>query len=193
MIQQLPDAELVKGCLEGNTSYQQLLYKQFASRMLTVCMRYTTNRAEAEDILQECFIKVFEKLWQFKGAGSLEGWIRRIAVNKCLEHLRKAAQIFPIVDIEDVGNDFYGREEIVSHIAADDLLRMIQELPPRYRLVFNLYVFEEMPHKEIAKQLGISEGTSKSNLFDAREILKKKIRKNMIVATKSISNERKIY
>lgn len=193
MIQKLPDADLVKGCLAGNTSYQQLLYKQFAARMLTVCMRYTSNHAEAEDILQECFIKVFEKLWQFKGAGSLEGWIRRIAVNKCLEHLRKASQIFPVVDIEDIENDYYSREEIASNIASQDLLRMIQELPPRYRLVFNLYVFEEMPHKEIAKQLGISEGTSKSNLFDAREILKKKIRQSMRVATKLITNERKIH
>jgi RNA polymerase sigma factor (sigma-70 family) len=193
MIQELPDAELVKGCLAGNASYQQFLYNQFAARMLTVCILYTSNRAEAEDILQESFIIVYEKLWQFKGAGSLEGWIRRIVVNKCLEHFRKATQILPLVTIEGIENDYYSVEEIASSIAKKELLRMIHELPPRYRLVFNLYVFEEMPHKEIAKLLEITEGTSKSNLFNAREILKKKINQNMKVAKKSVTDERKTY
>lgn len=193
MIQELADAELVKGCLEGNASYQQFLYKQFAARMLTVCILYTSKRTEAEDILQESFIIVFEKLCQFKGTGPLEGWIRRIVVNKCLEHFRKATQILPVIDIEDIENDYSSGEEIASGIAKKELLRMIHELPPRYRLVFNLYVFEEMPHKEIAKHLKITEGTSKSNFFRAREILKKKINQNMKVAIKAVSNERKIY
>jgi len=150
--------------------------------MLLVCLRYIKERGNAEDVLQEGFINVFEKLGQFKGEGSFEGWIRRIMVNKSIEFLRKSSPLHRFVDIEDKDDQFISAEDIMSNIASKDLLRLIQDLPPAYRMVFNLYVFEGLKHKEIAEQLGISEGTSKSNLSDARAILKKKIRPNLVLS-----------
>lgn len=166
-----------------------MLYKRYAAKMLTVCLRYANNREEAEDILHDGFMIVFDKLRQFKMEGSFEGWIRRIMVNKCIEAYRKKARIFPVVDVEDVRDVFITPEEILSSISVNDLLTMIQELPPTYKQVFNLYVFEGMLHKEIAKALNINEGTSKSNLFDARAILKKKIKQSMVVAKKNNFND----
>jgi len=138
-------------------------------------MRYTNNQEEAEDVLQEGFIIVFEKMHQFKMQGSLEGWIRKIMVNKALEHLRKNNKVFRVISIEHVKDTFVVEEDILDTIATNDLLKIIQELPPAYKMVFNLYVFEGMNHKEIATHIGIAEGTSKSNLSDARTLLKKKI------------------
>jgi RNA polymerase sigma-70 factor (ECF subfamily) len=182
----ISEEELVKGCLTGAAAFQRMLYKRYAAKMLTVCLRYTDNREEAEDILHEGFIIVFDKLHQFKMQGSFEGWIRRIMVNKCIEAYRKKARIFPVVNMGNVKDVFISPEEILSSISTNDLLAMIQELPPMYKQVFNLYVFEGMLHKEIAQALNITEGTSKSNLFDARAILKKKIKQSMIVAQKII-------
>ena len=157
-----------------------MLYKRFAGKMLLVCMRYIKNKDEAEDVLQEGFMLVFQKLSQFKAEGSFEGWIRKIMVNKSIEYLRKSSLIHPMVDIEETENDFISADDIMSSIASKDLLNIIQELPPACRIVFNLYAFEGLKHREIAEQLGISEGTSKSNLSDARAILKKKIRPSII-------------
>lgn len=169
------EEELIKGCLDGVPAYQQALYKRYAPKMLTVCMRYTNNQEEAEDVLQEGFIIVFEKMHQFKMQGSLEGWIRKIMVNKALEHLRKNNKVFRVISIEHVKDTFVVEEDILDTIATNDLFKIIQELPPAYKMVFNLYVFEGMNHKEIAAHIGIAEGTSKSNLSDARTLLKKKI------------------
>ena len=151
-------------------------------------MRYAENREEAEDILHDGFIIVFAKLQQFKMEGSFEGWIRRIMVNKCIEAYRKKSKIFRVIDVDDVEDNFVNQEEILSNIATDDLIRLIQELPPMYRQVFNLYVFEGLQHKEIAKTLNIAEGTSKSNLWDARTLLKKRINQSMMVAKKNNLN-----
>ncbi len=147
---EISEEELVKGCLTGAASFQRMLYKRYAAKMLTVCLRYANSREEAEDILHEGFILVFDKLHQFKMKGSFEGWIRRIMVNKCIESYRKKARIFRVVDVENVKDVFISSEEILSTISANDLLTMIQELPPMYKQVFNLYVFEGMLHKEIA-------------------------------------------
>ena len=176
------EAEIINGCLAGNSSSQRMLYKHFAGKMLLVCMRYITNKDEAEDVLQEGFMLVFQKLSQFKAEGSFEGWIRKIMVNKSIEHLRKSSFIHPMVNIEETENDFISADDIISSISSKELLNIIQELPPACRIVFNLYVFEGLKHREIAGQLGISEGTSKSNLSDARAILKKKIRPNIITS-----------
>jgi RNA polymerase sigma factor (sigma-70 family) len=184
------EEELVKGCLEGAPAYQRALYKRYAAKMLTVCLRFAKRREEAEDILQEGFITVFEKLKQFKMQGSFEGWVRRIMVNKAIENYRKASKVFPIIDIEDVEDNFVTNESISSNIAAKELMEMIHELPPTYKMVFNLYAFEGMTHKEIADNLGIAEGTSKSNLSDARTLLKKKVARSMMVAKKNDYNER---
>lgn len=190
MSQKITEEELIEGCLAGTWAFQQMLYKQYAGKMLTVCMRYTSNRFEAEDILQEGFVLVFEKLSQFKKQGSFEGWIRKIMVNKAIEHYRKSAKIYPVINVEDIENNI-GIDDVTSQINAQELLKMIQELPPMYKMVFNLYAFEGMTHKEIAEKLGIAEGTSKSNLSDARTLLKKKITRNILIA--ELYDERKAY
>lgn len=186
------EEQLIKGCLEGMPAFQQMLYKLYAAKMLTVCMRYVIKREEAEDILQEGFMIVFEKMHQFRMQGSFEGWIRRIMVNKALEHLRKASRIYSMtMDVDHVEDKFISSEDVLSAISSKELLPMIQQLPPRYKMVFNLYVFEGMTHKEIAETLEIAEGTSKSNLSDARMILKKKIYRDMLIENKTVYREQK--
>jgi RNA polymerase sigma-70 factor (ECF subfamily) len=183
---EISEQELLKGCLSGIPVFQQMLYKRYAAKMLTVCMRYADNQEEAEDVLQEGFIIIFEKMHQFRMEGSFEGWIRKIMVNKSLEHLRKSSKIFPVTNINNIKEQFINQEDVLNTIASKELLKMIQELPPMYKMVFNLYVFEGMSHKEIAAKVGIAEGTSKSNLSDARASLKKKIQRNMLREEKMI-------
>jgi RNA polymerase sigma-70 factor (ECF subfamily) len=167
--------ELLNSCIRGDRQAQSKLYKQFASKLFVVCQRYSKNREEAEETLQEGFMKVFENLEQFKFAGSFEGWMRKIMVNCALQKYRSKNQLHALVSIEntEVGN--FGNEDIISHLGTKELLKMVQQLPPSYRMVFNLYVFEGMKHREIAEQLNISEGTSKSNLSDARKLLQKAV------------------
>jgi RNA polymerase sigma factor (sigma-70 family) len=193
MSEKISEEELIKGCLAGTWAFQQMLYKRYAAKMLTVCMRYTSNREEAEDILQEGFILVFEKMGQFKMKGSFEGWIRRIVINKAIENFRKSVHIYPLTSLDGNENLAISAEEVLSNINAKELLKMVQDLPPMYKMVFNLYVFEGMTHKEIAEKLGIAEGTSKSNLSDARTILKRKITQSMLVADQYELNEQKAY
>lgn len=164
---------IINGCIDGNRSAQEKLYRKFSSKMYGVCLRYSSNTEEAQDALQDGFIKVFEKIYQFKNSGPLEGWIRRIMVNTSLETYRKKKQISLSYQIPDLPEDIQETEDL--NISEKELLNFVQCLPDRYRLVFNLYVFEEMTHKEIAKELGITEGTSKSDLSRARGILQKKI------------------
>jgi RNA polymerase sigma-70 factor (ECF subfamily) len=142
--------------------------------MYGVCLRYSRDATEAEDNLQDGFIKIFEKIDTFRHEGSFEGWIRRIMVNVSLEKYRKQNLLQTVDDISSYELPDL-KDEIISEISANDLMKLIRELPPRYRMVFNLYVFEGMNHKEIAEEMRISEGTSKSNLARARIILKKQI------------------
>ena len=145
--------------------------------MFTVCLRYSHNRQEAEETLQEGFIKVFEHLHQFRHAGSFEGWIRKIMVNCALQRFRSKSRLHALLPIELSGEAAReGSEDILSGLGVKQLLHLIQLLPTAYRLVFNLYVFEGLKHREIAQLLGISEGTSKSNLYDARLILQKAVK-----------------
>jgi RNA polymerase sigma factor (sigma-70 family) len=122
--------------------------------------------------------------------GSFEGWVRRIMVNKAIENYRKTSKVYPVIDIDDVEDMFVSSEDIVSNLSAKELMGMVHELPPTYKMVFNLYAFEGMTHKEIADSLGIAEGTSKSNLSDARALLKKKVSRSMIIAKKNNNDER---
>ena len=142
--------------------------------MMGVCLRYAKNKEEAEDFLQEGFVKVFTQLKSFKGKGALEGWIRRIIVNTIIDGLRKKSLMFKVVDIEEA-NDEARADDLMSEVSIHDLVKMIQELAPGYRAVFNLFAVEGYSHKEIAAQLGISEGTSKSQFAMARKVLKEKI------------------
>jgi RNA polymerase sigma factor (sigma-70 family) len=158
--------------------------------MFTVCLRYANNREEAKDLLQEGFIKVFDCLHQFKFEGSFEGWMRRVVVNNALQKIRSKSHLHAIVPIEEAPQtQAVLPQEIFSQLGTKELLRMVQDLPTIYRLVFNLYVFEGMKHKEISKLLGISEGTSKSNLHDARNILQKKLKGTLNQPDKLVANE----
>src|SRR5206468_7991736 len=163
-------------CLSGNRSSQNELYRSFAPRMFTVCLRYGKDRHEAEEILQEGFIKAFSSLHQYRNEGSLEGWIRRIMVTTALQRLRSRTPIHAVLSVEgSVHHEMQEEESSESKLSAKELLSLVQSLPSVYRAVFNLYVFEGYRHREIAELLGISEGTSKSNLYDARQWLKEKI------------------
>lgn len=166
--------ETIKKCASGDRKAQTALYNQFAPKMYGVCLNYSKDAAEAEDNLQDGFIRVFTKIGQFGFKGSFEGWMRRIMVNTALEKFRKHNHLYPVEDMM-VFEGIQNEEETLSSISADDLLRIIQELPPRYRMVFNLYAIEGYSHQEIAKLMEINEGTSKSNLSRARVILQKKV------------------
>jgi RNA polymerase sigma-70 factor (ECF subfamily) len=168
--------EIIKGCLDGNRKDQELLYRRHSSKLYAVCLQYSGNDEEARDILQEGFIKIFEHLHHYKHEGSFEGWMRRIVVNTALEKFRAKHNLFRVDDIESIsepeaepGNDDY------SGLHAVDLIFIIRELPPKYRMVFNLYAIEGYSHKEIGQMMNISEGTSKSNLSRARLILQRKV------------------
>ena len=155
---------------------QEALYKQTASKMMVICMRYAKDRMEAEDVLQMGYIKVFQKLKEYRGDGSFEGWIKRIMVNTAIESYRKNVRSMNVVPIEDAyeqpatGFDF-------SRLGMQDLMKVIQKLADGYRIVFNMYIIEGYSHKEIGETLGISESASKSQLSRARAILREEITK----------------
>ena len=149
---------------------QEELYRRFSPRMYAVCLRYAGNAEEAEDILQEGFIKVFKKLNSFRSEGSFEGWVRRIFVNTAIEHFRRKRYLMPVTEKEE--NSIEGKYlSVLDDLAARDIMALVQDLSPGYRTVFNLYVVEGYTHKEIADMMGISEGTSKSQLSRAKVIL----------------------
>lgn len=144
--------------------------------MFGLCLQYADNQDDAADILQEGFIKVFRKLEQFRGKGSFEGWIRRIMINTALERYRSQVRLFAVTD-NTVKKDDMVHEEVIERLSASDLIRLVQDLPPRYRMVFNLYAIEGYSHKEIGEMMEITVGTSKSNLSRARDILQQKVKK----------------
>jgi RNA polymerase sigma-70 factor (ECF subfamily) len=166
--------KIIKRCADGDERAQAELYRLFSPKMFGVCLRYAKDRTEAEDNLQEGFVKVFTHIRKFRGEGSFEGWIRKIMVHVSLEKYRKHNLLFPVEDIMEYEQERTS-PEVLEKMSADELLVLVQQLSPRYRMVFNLYVMEGFNHNEIAKELGISSGTSKSNLARARNILKGKI------------------
>ncbi|MGM0566658.1 MAG: RNA polymerase sigma factor [Bacteroidota bacterium] len=165
---------ILKGCRKGKKKAQEALFRLYADKMFGVCRYYTRDISEAEDVLHDGFLKVFDKIGKFRGDGSLEGWIRRVIVNTALERFRKHRNMFSVSEINEDMADQQGMN-VESHISSEELLEIIMELTPQYRLVFNLYALEGYSHQEISKRLGISEGTSKSNLARARTILQKKV------------------
>ena len=166
---------LLKACIEGNRTAQCKFYHLFASRMLGLCMWYARNREEAEEILQDGFVQVFRFLGQYSGKGSLEGWIRKIMINAALQKYRRKNQLMLIGPLSHVEHSMAEGQDAFQKLAGKDLMKMVQKLTPGYRLVFTLYVLEGLKHREIADLLGISEGTSKSNLSDARMLLQKAV------------------
>lgn len=174
---QLDIYEIVAACQKGERSAQKALYELFASKMMGVCMRYASNRESAEDFLQDGFIRVFDNIEKFRFEGSFEGWMRRVIVNMIIESFRKKkietelTDEFP--DKEEEGSGDFPENQVPS---LGDLLALVQQLPERYRMVFNLYVLEERTHEQIAEELGISVGTSKSNLSRARKWLQERLK-----------------
>ena len=163
---------LIKQCADNDRKAQKEIYQLFAGKLFSICLKYSKNKQEAQDNFQDGFVTIFNKIGQFNFKGSFEGWLKRVMVNTILLKYRKKTVLnivteeIPdevVVDIDD------------EEISLDFLLNLIQELPERYRMVFNLYVLDGCSHKEIAKMLKIAEGTSKSNLARARGILKQKI------------------
>lgn len=164
--------QLIYKCQKNDIKAQSELYELFSSKLFTICLKYSRNYAEAEDNLQDSFITIFKKIKQYKNKGSFEGWLKRITVNTALQRYRKQ-KVFDIVNEESIEDEEVDVDE--NDINLEFLLKCIQELPDRYRLVFNLYVLDGYSHKEISEMLDINLGTSKSNLARARVILKEKI------------------
>lgn len=166
-----PEEDLIAGCRKGKPQAQRMLYERYASKMLGVCKRYVRDGSEAEQVMIGGFVKIFQKIDQFKGEGCFEGWVRRIMVNESLIYLRKNKYMYLETDITEVQEPDY--DDMETYLEAEDLLAMVQQLPVGYRMVFNLYAIEGYSHKEIADQLGINVNTSKSQLSRARKQLQK--------------------
>lgn len=172
----MTEDELIKGCVREDATCQKAVFDRYASRMLGVCHRYARNHADAEDILQDSFIKVFSKIKQFKAEGSFEGWVRRIVVNTAIKKYSLARYEKELSGYE-ITDNLQPTEEATAHthLSEKDLLALIHQLPDGYRIIFNLYVLEGYQHDEIAEMLGIQAGTSRSQLVKARLMLQKQI------------------
>ena len=167
---------LVDGCRSGDRRSQKAMYDALSRKMYAVCLRYMGNREEAEDVLQDGFVTLFSKLDSYTGAGSFEGWARRIFVNTALMSLRKKDVLRQSEDVDAAWNISAGDPTPVQKIGHEELTKMISELPPGFRTVFNMYIVEGYSHKEIAEALGVSEATSRSQLQRARALLQGKIK-----------------
>ena len=162
---------LLAGCLKNNAAAQEALYSRFSPRMLGVCYRFAKNREDAEDMLQEGFIKVFTQIHQYRNEGALEGWIRRIIVHTCINHLKKNKKFSDSLDIIHANSIHVNEEMIPSIMQAKQVVECIRMLPLGYRTVLNLYAIEGFPHKEIAGMLDIEESTSRSQYTRAKAML----------------------
>jgi RNA polymerase sigma-70 factor (ECF subfamily) len=179
---------IIKGCISEKRKDQERLFNLFSDEMFGVCLYYSKDYTEAEDTLHEGFMKVFQKIGQFSGKGSIAGWIKRIMINTALEKYRKQHHLYAITDKFEFDEDI-DRTNVIDELSAKDLINLIRELSPKYRMVFNLYAIEGYSHKEISKMLGISEGTSKSNLARARYALQKKVKNHFYDLPVKRSNE----
>lgn len=171
----MSDYDIIQGCLREDPQCQRLVFERYAGRLLTVCLRYARHPAEAEDILQEAFIKIFEHIGEFQFKGSFEGWMRRIVVNTALKlYQRKqfTQEQTPLDQAPDPGED----PQVYAQLGEEELLALIARLPDGYRVVFNLYAIEGFSHKEIGEMLGIQESTSRSQLAKARSFLQAQLK-----------------
>ena len=166
----LTEAELIKGCVNKESDSQRILFEKYAGKMMSVCLRYANGQHEAQDILQEGFIKVFDYLHQFKQEGSLEGWMRRVFVSVAIRQLSKKKLRFD--DITDSDKNLASEDpSIISKITEEEIHKLILELPLGYRTVFNLNIIEGYTHEEIAAMLKIQPATSRTQLLKARKLL----------------------
>lgn len=181
------ETKLLKGLMAAKPEAQQQLYQLYSGKMMAVCYRYAKSREEAEDILQEGFMRVFRKIELYTGTGSFEGWLRRVFTNVAIRQYQKNSRLHIVSGIEDYEEEPSG--ELLDHyFAAEDLLKMIQSLPDGYRLVFNMFAIEGYSHEEIAAELGISVGTSKSQLSRARQSLQRMLEPQPVLLRKGFRN-----
>jgi RNA polymerase sigma factor (sigma-70 family) len=180
--------ELITGCRKRDGNAQKAFYDIYSSKMYGLCYRYLKDPMEAEDVLIVAFTRIFERIDQFKGEGSFEGWIRRIVVNEALTCLRKRRSMHLDAELEEADYQLDYRN-LEDHLEAEDLMQLINALPTGYRIVFNMYAIDGYSHKEIADSLGISENTSKSQLSRARTYLQKALKEQEWMADKKLSND----
>ncbi len=171
----MTNEQLIDKCKKGDARAQRMLYDKFGPKLMAVCYRYAGNAEEAKDILQDGFIKIFENMEKYSGFGSLEGWMRRIVVNTALDNIRKNKKLKLNSDIDDLDYKLATNSYIEEKLAAEDLLKILSEIPIGYRTIFNLYAIEGYSHKEIAEQLSIAVSTSKSQYSRAKSLLRERI------------------
>ncbi len=170
------EKELIEGCIREERSCQEELFRRYAGKLLSICRRYARHEMEAEDLLQDTLVRVFNKLDKFKFEGSFEGWLRKIAVHTALKNRHKSSFQKEEIGIrEEYEQKHQVEPEAISHLSEEELLQLIRELPEGYRIIFNLYAIEGYSHREIAEMIGIKESTSRSQLVKARNMLKQKI------------------
>lgn len=182
------DKDILTGCINGERLAQKKLYEKYYGKMMSVCLRYANSRDEAATILNEGFYKVFTKIDAFDQTGNLEAWIYRIMVNTAIDHYRKEIKLRNIKELDNNVNQNPDQFDVIAEMSADDILELVKQLPLAYRTVFNLHVIEGMTHKDIGEKLGISEGTSKSNLFKARAKMQRMITEKFSVNYKMLEN-----
>jgi RNA polymerase sigma-70 factor (ECF subfamily) len=168
------EKDLLKACLQGDRLAQRDIFNMYAGKMMAICIRYTRHRQEAEDILQDAFVKVFTNLESFEHNGSFEGWVRRIIINTAIKNNQKKSVSHEDIGLENIKEDSAG-PEVFSALSEEELIKLISNLPDGYRMVFNLFAIEGFSHKEISELLNIEESTSRSQLLKARRILQEKV------------------
>jgi len=177
----LTEEQLIKGCMQNDVGCQHILFEKYAGKLMTICLRYSCDRPEAEDMLQDAFIKIFSHIYQYKFEGSFEGWIKRIVVNCALKTIQKKKTRFLEINNHDTASP-QSDSFVLSSLSEDELIKLISGLPDGYRIVFNLYVMEGYSHDEIGEMLGIQAATSRSQLVKARKLLQKQILLNQKIA-----------
>lgn len=172
--------EILNGCLKGNRQAQKKFYEMYKDTMFTMCLRYADSRQDAEDILQDGFIKVFRDLHQYRGTGVLEGWVRRVILNVALQYIKKKKAAFVTDDLDLVSWKLQDESSVFNEEPiSKGLIKLMHKLPPGFRTVLNLYVLEDYTHPQISEELGISVGTSKSQLNRAKALMKRMLEKNL--------------
>jgi RNA polymerase sigma-70 factor (ECF subfamily) len=171
----MEEQELIQDCIAARPKAQKALFDIYAPKLYVVCLRYMKDQMRAQDVLQDTFVKIFAHIGNYKSEGAFEGWLKKIAVNTCLDQLRKDKKLLTDVSLDDVSHKLAHQDYSAEKLMANDLLKLVQALPDGYRTVFNLFAIEGYSHQEIAQQLSISESTSKTQYLRARAYLKDRI------------------
>lgn len=173
------EEEIIEGCIKNKRKAQKRLYEKYYRRMLGICLRYCSDTDEAEHVMLSGFMSIFSKINSFQRKGSFEGWMKRIMVNTAIDAFRKNKKYKYHLDVVDLENELQTEGNFPENISINEILSIVQQLPPGYRIVFNLFAIEGYEHKEIAEMLGVSVNTSKTQLFKARKMLQKILNNSM--------------